>query len=56
MKLTKENTEIRKECYAMAAKSANLYARIEPNVKEQAGPNLQVRHLLTSAKITAYDL
>lgn len=25
-----------KECYAMAAKSANLYARIEPEVKEQA--------------------
>jgi DNA-damage-inducible protein J len=25
-----------KECYTMATKSANVYARIEPNVKEQA--------------------
>lgn len=25
-----------KGCYAMAAKSANLYVRIEPDVKEQA--------------------
>lgn len=30
----------------MAAKSANLYARIEPDVKEQAEPNLQDRRLL----------
>ena len=27
---------IRKETFYMAAKSANLYARIEPDVKEQA--------------------
>lgn len=37
---SKENSKILEECYSMAAKSANLYARIEPDVKEQAEPNL----------------
>ena len=32
----KGDTKIFEECYTMATKSANLYARIEPDVKEQA--------------------
>ena len=40
----------------MATKSANLYARIEPDVKEQAEQNLQGRHLLIFVKIMVYDL
>ena len=32
----KVKLEFSKECYIMATKSANLYARIEPDVKEQA--------------------
>lgn len=40
----------------MAAKTANLYARIEPDVKEQAEQSLQGRHLLIFAKTTVYDL
>jgi addiction module RelB/DinJ family antitoxin len=36
MKLKKVDTKIYEERYIMATKSANLYARIEPDVKEQA--------------------
>ena len=32
----KGNTKFFEECYIMGTKSANLYARIEPDVKEQA--------------------
>ncbi len=40
----------------MATKSANLYVRIESDVKEQAEQNLQDRHLLIFVKIMIYDL
>lgn len=34
--ISKRKYYVWKECYTMATKTANLYARIEPDVKEQA--------------------
>lgn len=45
-----------KGAITMATKSANLYVRIEPEVKEQAEQSRLVKHLQTFARITNYDV
>ena len=48
------NTELWKECCIMAAKSANLYVRIEPDVKEQAESILSALGIPASSAINMF--
>ena len=48
------NKIVRKECYTMAVKSANLYARIEPDVKEQAESILSALGIPASSAINMF--